>query len=110
MSISLLIAVKLVLQMHFVIQQDKPNNFPGQNQHLYSCPNTHCMPYSLIYYWSLFKLVYIKVCVFLLMKEDINRLIEEGQLDLKLNELDKLERATKDSPDPAWSVNRFENT
>lgn len=96
--------------MHFVIQQDKLNNFPGQNQHLYSCPNTHCMPYSLIYYWSLFKLVYIKVCVFLLMKEDINRLIEEGQLELKLNELDKLERATKDSPDPAWSVNRFENT
>ncbi|CAI5652288.1 polyamine-modulated factor 1 [Oreochromis niloticus] len=36
------------------------------------------------------------------IQEDINRLIEEGQLELKLNELDKLERATKDSPDPAW--------
>ncbi|XP_030594403.1 polyamine-modulated factor 1 [Archocentrus centrarchus] len=36
------------------------------------------------------------------IQEDLNKLIEEGQLELKLNELDKLERAAKDSPDPAW--------
>lgn len=44
------------------------------------------------------------------MKEDINKLVEEGQLELKLNELDKLERAAKDGSDPAWSENHFENT
>ncbi|CAJ1058430.1 polyamine-modulated factor 1 [Xyrichtys novacula] len=36
------------------------------------------------------------------IKEDINRLIEEGRLEFKLNELDKLERAAKDNPEPAW--------
>uniref|UniRef100_UPI0037E792D2 polyamine-modulated factor 1 n=1 Tax=Semicossyphus pulcher TaxID=241346 RepID=UPI0037E792D2 len=35
------------------------------------------------------------------IKEDISRLIEEGQLELKLNELDKLEKAAQ-NPDPAW--------
>lgn len=39
------------------------------------------------------------------VKEDINRLIEEGRLELKLNELDKLEKAAKNNTDPAWSVN-----
>lgn len=43
--------------------------------------------------------------VSLYVKEDISRLIEEGQLELKLNELDKLEKAAKKNPDPAWSVN-----
>lgn len=41
----------------------------------------------------------------LYVKEDITRLIEEGRLELKLNELDKLEKAAKNNPDPAWSVN-----
>uniref|UniRef100_A0A7N9AUY2 Si:dkey-6i22.5 n=1 Tax=Mastacembelus armatus TaxID=205130 RepID=A0A7N9AUY2_9TELE len=36
------------------------------------------------------------------IQEDINRLIEEGQLERKFNELDKLERAAKNNPDPAW--------
>ncbi|XP_070819146.1 polyamine-modulated factor 1 [Chaetodon trifascialis] len=36
------------------------------------------------------------------IQEDIGRLIEEGQLELKLNELDKLESAAKNSPSPAW--------
>ncbi|KAL7396052.1 hypothetical protein ABVT39_027859 [Epinephelus coioides] len=36
------------------------------------------------------------------IQEDISRLIEEGRLELKLNELDKLERAAKNSADPAW--------
>lgn len=39
------------------------------------------------------------------VKEDISRLVEEGRLDFKLNELDKLERAAKNNPNPAWSVN-----
>ncbi|XP_041847218.1 polyamine-modulated factor 1 [Melanotaenia boesemani] len=36
------------------------------------------------------------------IKEDINRLIEEGMLEYKLNELDKLESAAKNNPDTAW--------
>ncbi|XP_022616063.1 polyamine-modulated factor 1-like [Seriola dumerili] len=36
------------------------------------------------------------------IQEDISRLIEEGRLEVKLNELDKLERAAKNNPDPAW--------
>ncbi|XP_047440688.1 polyamine-modulated factor 1 [Mugil cephalus] len=36
------------------------------------------------------------------IQEDINRLIEEGRLEFKLNELDKLERAAKNNADPAW--------
>ena len=40
--------------------------------------------------------------VSLLIKEDISRLIEEGMLEFKLNELDKLESAAKNNPDPAW--------
>ncbi|XP_068181321.1 polyamine-modulated factor 1 isoform X2 [Antennarius striatus] len=36
------------------------------------------------------------------VEDDINRLIEEGRLDFKLNELDKLEQAAKDNPNPAW--------
>lgn len=41
------------------------------------------------------------VFVFLL-QDDITRLIEEGRLEAKLNELDKLERAAKNNPEPAW--------
>lgn len=47
----------------------------------------------------------MNVCVFVHVKDDISRLIEEGRLDFKLNELDKLERAAKNSPNNAWSVN-----
>ncbi|XP_076015603.1 polyamine-modulated factor 1 [Genypterus blacodes] len=36
------------------------------------------------------------------IKEDISRLIEEGRLECKLNELDKLESAAKNNPEPAW--------
>ncbi|KAG7230361.1 hypothetical protein INR49_024466 [Caranx melampygus] len=36
------------------------------------------------------------------IQEDITRLIEEGRLEVKLNELDKLERAAKNNPEPAW--------
>ncbi|XP_044062052.1 polyamine-modulated factor 1 [Siniperca chuatsi] len=36
------------------------------------------------------------------IQEDISRLIEEGQLEFKLNELDKLESAAKNNPDAAW--------
>ncbi|KAM9375708.1 polyamine-modulated factor 1 [Pholidichthys leucotaenia] len=36
------------------------------------------------------------------VEEDINRLIEEGQLEVKLNELDKLESAAKNDPERAW--------
>nr|XP_020447382.1 polyamine-modulated factor 1-like [Monopterus albus] len=36
------------------------------------------------------------------IQEDISRLIEEGQLEVKLDELDKLEKAAKNNPDPAW--------
>ncbi|XP_054452920.1 polyamine-modulated factor 1 [Anoplopoma fimbria] len=36
------------------------------------------------------------------IQEDITRLIEEGHLELKLNELDQLESAAKKNPDPAW--------
>lgn len=38
----------------------------------------------------------------LFVKEDISRLVEEGQLKIKLNELDKLEHAAKNNPNPAW--------
>lgn len=38
----------------------------------------------------------------LFMKDDISRLVEEGQLDFKLNELDKLDHAAKNNPNPAW--------
>ncbi|KAE8285900.1 hypothetical protein D5F01_LYC15569 [Larimichthys crocea] len=36
------------------------------------------------------------------VQDDISRLIEEGRLDFKLNELDKLERAAKNNPNNAW--------
>ncbi|XP_030001484.1 polyamine-modulated factor 1 [Sphaeramia orbicularis] len=36
------------------------------------------------------------------IQEDISKLIEEGRLESKLNELDKLESAAKNKPDPAW--------
>ncbi|XP_041652798.1 polyamine-modulated factor 1 [Cheilinus undulatus] len=36
------------------------------------------------------------------IKDDIAMLIEEGQLEFKLSELDKLEKAAKNNPDPAW--------
>uniref|UniRef100_A0A672IT31 Polyamine-modulated factor 1-like n=1 Tax=Salarias fasciatus TaxID=181472 RepID=A0A672IT31_SALFA len=36
------------------------------------------------------------------IQEDISKLIEEGRLELKLNELDKLESAAKSNPSPAW--------
>nr|XP_057918933.1 polyamine-modulated factor 1 [Doryrhamphus excisus] len=36
------------------------------------------------------------------IKDDISALIEEGRLETKLNELDKLELAVKDNTDPAW--------
>ncbi|XP_067104223.1 polyamine-modulated factor 1 [Osmerus mordax] len=36
------------------------------------------------------------------IQEDINKLIEEGELQCKLNELDKLEEKAKDSSEPAW--------
>uniref|UniRef100_A0A3P8VJ32 Si:dkey-6i22.5 n=1 Tax=Cynoglossus semilaevis TaxID=244447 RepID=A0A3P8VJ32_CYNSE len=36
------------------------------------------------------------------IQEDIDRLIEEGRLEVKLNELDKLERAAKNKTEPAW--------
>ncbi|KAJ0002994.1 hypothetical protein NQD34_008143 [Periophthalmus magnuspinnatus] len=35
-------------------------------------------------------------------RNDITRLLEEGRLESKLNELDKLEDAAKDKTDPAW--------
>lgn len=34
-------------------------------------------------------------------------LVEEGRLNRKLNELDKLERAAENNPNPAWSVKCF---
>ncbi|XP_059202562.1 polyamine-modulated factor 1 [Centropristis striata] len=36
------------------------------------------------------------------IQDDISRLIEEGKLESKLNELDKLEKAAENKPDPAW--------
>ncbi|TNN77664.1 Polyamine-modulated factor 1 [Liparis tanakae] len=36
------------------------------------------------------------------IREDISRLIEEGRLEFKLNELDQLENAAKNNTDPAW--------
>ncbi|XP_068444186.1 polyamine-modulated factor 1 [Clinocottus analis] len=36
------------------------------------------------------------------VQEDISRLIEEGRLEFKLNELDQLENAAKNNADPAW--------
>ncbi|CAG04777.1 unnamed protein product [Tetraodon nigroviridis] len=36
------------------------------------------------------------------VQDAIGALVEEGQLEVKLGELDKLERAAKDSPSPAW--------
>ncbi|XP_061581482.1 polyamine-modulated factor 1 [Cololabis saira] len=36
------------------------------------------------------------------IQEDIARLIDEGMLEFKLNELDKLEGAAKNNQDPAW--------
>lgn len=36
------------------------------------------------------------------LKEDIQILVEEGQLNHKLNELDKLERSAIYNPNPAW--------
>lgn len=36
------------------------------------------------------------------MQEDINRVIEEGDLQVKLEELDRLEEQAKDTPGPAW--------
>ncbi|XP_058506047.1 polyamine-modulated factor 1 [Solea solea] len=36
------------------------------------------------------------------IQDDISRLIEEGHLEVKLKELDKLERAAKNNTDPAW--------
>ncbi|XP_069550674.1 polyamine-modulated factor 1 [Brachyistius frenatus] len=36
------------------------------------------------------------------VQEDISRLIEEGLLEFKLKELDKLESAAKNNTDPAW--------
>uniref|UniRef100_A0A8C7YJQ1 Si:dkey-6i22.5 n=1 Tax=Oryzias sinensis TaxID=183150 RepID=A0A8C7YJQ1_9TELE len=36
------------------------------------------------------------------IQEDISRLTEEGMLEFKLNELDKLEDAAKNDPNPAW--------
>lgn len=38
----------------------------------------------------------------LFMQEDINRVIEEGDLQVKLEELDRLEEQAKDTPGPAW--------
>ncbi|XP_029917422.1 polyamine-modulated factor 1 [Myripristis murdjan] len=37
-----------------------------------------------------------------IIQEDINRLIEEGQLQCKLDELDKLQLAAKDNLEPSW--------
>lgn len=34
-------------------------------------------------------------------------LVEEGRLNDKLNEMDKLERSEVNNPHPAWSVNLF---
>lgn len=34
-------------------------------------------------------------------------LVEEGRLNHKLNELDKLERSAINNPNPAWSVNSY---
>lgn len=34
-------------------------------------------------------------------------LVEEGQLNHKLNELDKLERSAINDPNPAWSVKSY---
>ncbi|CDQ90738.1 unnamed protein product [Oncorhynchus mykiss] len=36
------------------------------------------------------------------IQDDINKLIEEGELQCKLDELNKLEEAAKNSQDPAW--------
>lgn len=36
------------------------------------------------------------------MQEDINKVIEEGDLQVKLEELDRLEEQAKDTPGPAW--------
>ncbi|KAM9470704.1 polyamine-modulated factor 1 [Clarias gariepinus] len=36
------------------------------------------------------------------IQEDINRVIEEGDLQVKLEELDRLEEQAKDTPGPAW--------
>lgn len=41
------------------------------------------------------------------VKDDIGRLNEEASLESKLNELDKLETASKNSPGPAWWVHKY---
>lgn len=38
------------------------------------------------------------------MQEDINRVIEEGDLQVKLEELDRLEEQAKETPGPAWYI------
>lgn len=48
--------------------------------------------------------------VFVYLKEDISRLIKEGRLDIKLNELDQLEAAAKNNAEPAWSVSSTKTT
>lgn len=45
---------------------------------------------------------YVTNLELLCMQEDINRVIEEGDLQVKLEELDKLEEQAKDTPGPAW--------
>lgn len=61
-----------------------------------------------------FRSVYIyKKCLvfifyfFMKLKEDIQMLVEEGRLNHKLNELDKLERSAINDPKPAWSVKSY---
>lgn len=36
------------------------------------------------------------------MQEDINKVMEEGDLHVKLEELDRLEEKAKNTPGPAW--------
>ena len=60
----------------------------------------------LLYTYAQYVLVtFLHTCLCLCVKDDTSRLIEEGQLEVKLKELDKLERAAKKNPQPAWLVN-----
>lgn len=56
---------------------------------------------SSAWFWFL---LFTQMSLSMYVKEDIRRLVEEGRLDVKLNELDKLERAAKNNSNPAWSV------
>lgn len=64
----------------------------------------HCCIDFIIYYSSACSNWPVYITVYVCLKDDIHKLVEEAQLEFKLNELDKLERAARNTPNPTWSV------